>query len=246
MPADECYMPLHVGNAGKASIGYQGDDTGDNISTKNSSFCELTGLYWAWKNLDAEYIGMAHYRRHFAKSWLPLSIEAKRRSVIGATEIAKLLEESDVIMPTKRRYWIETTRSQYEHAHNPQDLAIAETIVHEKYPGYVESFNRVMNMTSGHRFNMFIMRQDLFRSYCEWLFDILFELERRADTSDYNKHNSRIFGFVGERLMDVWLDANKINYVEHSVLFMERQNWLVKIKDFLLRKINGGVDFRKE
>lgn len=57
---------LLVGAEGKEyDFGYQRDDTGDNISAKNSSFCELTGLYWAWKNVDADYIGLVHYRRHF-------------------------------------------------------------------------------------------------------------------------------------------------------------------------------------
>lgn len=66
MPEDGCYLPLQVGKAGKEALGYQGDDTGDNISEKNPYYCELTGLYWAWKNLDAEYIGLVHYRRYFA------------------------------------------------------------------------------------------------------------------------------------------------------------------------------------
>ena len=63
---NELYMPLQVGKAiAKVDLGFQGDDTGDNISAKNPNYCELTGLYWAWKNLDADYIGLAHYRRHF-------------------------------------------------------------------------------------------------------------------------------------------------------------------------------------
>ena len=51
MPSDKMYLPLHVGSAGKESIGYQRDDDGENISSLNPYFCELTGLYWAWKNL---------------------------------------------------------------------------------------------------------------------------------------------------------------------------------------------------
>ncbi|MBQ7883295.1 MAG: DUF4422 domain-containing protein [Phascolarctobacterium sp.] len=68
MPEDEVYLPLHVGRDGKEDLGYMGDNTGDNISDKNASYCELTGLYWAWKNLDCEYIGLCHYRRYFGKS----------------------------------------------------------------------------------------------------------------------------------------------------------------------------------
>ena len=75
MPEDSMYLPVHVGAAGKAGIGYQRDDTGKNISDKNPNFCELTGLYWAWKNLKADYVGLAHYRRH---SQAGNALEAKR------------------------------------------------------------------------------------------------------------------------------------------------------------------------
>ena len=65
MPSDKLYLPVHVGAAGKESIGYQRDDEGDNISNLNPYFCELTGFYWAWKNLKEDYIGLVHYRRLF-------------------------------------------------------------------------------------------------------------------------------------------------------------------------------------
>ena len=64
-PDDPVYMPIHVGKKGKASIGLPGDDTGDNISDRNPAYCELTGVYWAWKNLKADYVGLVHYRRYF-------------------------------------------------------------------------------------------------------------------------------------------------------------------------------------
>ena len=65
MPNDSIYLPVQVGTENKESLGYQPDNDGENISSKNPYFCELTGLYWAWKNLDADYIGLSHYRRHF-------------------------------------------------------------------------------------------------------------------------------------------------------------------------------------
>ena len=41
---DKTYLPLHVGKAGKETLGYMGDDTGDHISEKNPVYCELTGV----------------------------------------------------------------------------------------------------------------------------------------------------------------------------------------------------------
>ena len=65
MPKDSCYLPIHVGKEEKKDIGYIGDNTGENISKKNPYYCELTGMYWAWKNLNSDYVGLVHYRRHF-------------------------------------------------------------------------------------------------------------------------------------------------------------------------------------
>ena len=86
---------------------------------------------------------------------------------------------------------------------------------------------------------MFVMKKEYFRQYCEWLFDILFELEKRLDISDYSENDARVFGFVSERLLDVWIDTNQLDYRNLSVEFMEKQNWLKKGGNFLLRKINN-------
>ena len=68
MPQDkELYLPIHVGCEGKKDLGFQGDNTGDNISVLNPYYCELTGLYWAWKNLECDYLGLVHYRRYFTE-----------------------------------------------------------------------------------------------------------------------------------------------------------------------------------
>lgn len=56
-PSDSIYLPLHVGKVDKKDLGLNGDDTGDNISAKNASYCELTGLYWAWKTYRKIILG---------------------------------------------------------------------------------------------------------------------------------------------------------------------------------------------
>ena len=244
MPDDEIYLPLHVGAEGKKDaegndldFGYAKDNTGDNISKKNPNYCELTGLYWAWKNLDADYIGLAHYRRHFSSSRITFD---KKQKVITKAELEKALSGYEVIVPKPRNYWIETNYSQYAHAHHAIDLDTTRTILAERYPTYVAAFDKSMKRTVGHRFNMFIMTRERLSEYCTWLFDVLFELERRLDISSYSKNDSRVFGFVSERLLDVWLETNAVRYREMGYVFMEKQNWFVKGYRFISRKLARG------
>lgn len=236
MPDDPVYLPLHVGKAGKEDLGYIGDDTGDNISGKNANYCELTGLYWVWKNLKADYVGLAHYRRHFSNGKL---FGDKMVRVIGGEELEAELKECDVLLPRPRNYWIETNYSQYAHAHHAIDLDKTREILAERHPEYLAAYDASMKRTKGHRFNMFIMKRDKFDAYCTWLFDILFELEKRLDISTYSKNDARVFGFVSERLLDVWIETNGIHYKNMPYVFMEKQNWIDKGIRFLKRKLEN-------
>lgn len=235
MPDDEIYLPMQVGAEGKTVLGYgfTPDNTGDNISERNVNYCELTGLYWAWKNLDHEYIGLVHYRRHFAAH---RCIKDKGQ-ILSGLQISAMLDENDVLLPIKRNYWIETNYSQYAHAHHAVDLDTTKEIIAERYPDYIGAYDIVMKRTMGHRFNMFVMKCEIMDSYCTWLFDILLELEKRLDISDYSENDRRVFGFVAERLMDVWLERNKVRYKDIPYIFLENENWLKKGTRFVLRKI---------
>lgn len=239
MPVDSIYLPVHVGAEGKEDLGYTKDNTGDNISVENPNYCELTGMYWAWKNLRADYMGLCHYRRYFAHKKHGNSIEAKKKAVLSTTDYEKLLEDCDCLLPTKRNYYIETVRSQYEHAHNKRDLDIMEQVVREKFPDYSSTFAEVMARRQLHILNMFVMKWELFDKYCQFLFAVLFEVERRIDISKYDKNEARVFGFLGERLFDVWLEKNRIAYQEVPVVFLEHINWFYKGGSFLKRKFVG-------
>ena len=235
MPADDIYLPLHVGKEGKADIGFIGDNTGDNISNKNANYCELTGLYWAWKNLPAEYIGLCHYRRYFTRS-NPCSCSKKKQVILTKAEWEELINEHPIIVPDKRKYYIETNRSHYNHSHYAKDLDMTEKIIQEKYPQYSEAFTKVMERTWAHMFNMFVMRRDYFDEYNNWLFDVLQKLEKRTDITDYDAVEARIYGYISELLLDVWLETNQLEYYEQNVVFLEPQNWLKKGGTFLKRK----------
>ncbi len=97
-----------------------------------------------------------------------------------------------------------------------------------------------MKSTSGHRFNMMVMKRPLLDDYCTWLFGVLSELERRLDISSYSDYDRRVFGFVAERLLDVYIVARSVNYVEMPVLHLESQHWPRKIASFLNRKYKKG------
>lgn len=237
MPNDDVYLPIHVGREGKADLGYIGDNTGDNISAKNANYCELTGLYWAWKNLKCDYIGLCHYRRYFAsKSMHTNNAEKKKAVILHRADYEKLLQEYDVILPQKRNYYIETMRSQYEHAHNKRDLDETERIVAELHPEYSEAFVKVMGRTKLHILNMFVMKKALFDEYCSWLFSILFELEKRIEVTNYSQYEARVFGFISERLFNVWLEKQQLKIKEVPVVNLEKVNWVRKVYKFLKRK----------
>lgn len=237
MPKDKLYLPLQVGAEGKDSIGYKRDDEGKNISSKNLYFCELTGIYWAWKNLDADYIGLAHYRRHFA--FKKTNKKDLFSSVLTLKEANEILKETDIIVPNKRRYYIENLYSHYEHTMYVEPLDITREIISKKYPKYLEEFDKLKKRRSAHMFNMFIMKKDKLDEYCTWLFDILFELEKKVDSKKYDNFHARFYGRVSELLLDVWINTNGYSYKEVKVISMEKVNWWKKGTSFLKAKFLG-------
>lgn len=238
MSDDPVYLYLSVGDALRPAPipGTVPDSTGENISLKNASFCELTGLYWIWKNLDEDILGLCHYRRYFAQSRFG---DRKARILTGARARA-LMADTPVLLPKKRHYWIETNYSQYAHAHHAIDLDKTREILAQAYPDYLPAFDAVMGRTSGHRFNMLLMRADVLDAYCTWLFDVLFRLEGCLDISGYSPSDRRVFGYISERLLDVWLETNGVSYRELPVVNLENQHWLKKGTAFVLRKLRGG------
>ena len=236
MPNDSMYFPLYVGAFGKEDIGISRDDVGRNISKKNPFFCELTGLYWAWHNLDAEYKGLVHYRRHF-------SYRKKGKnsfdSVLVQSELEELLKETDVILPKKRNYYIDSLYSHYKHTLYVEPLDVTGRIIEEKYPDYLPYFNDLKRRRSAHMFNIFIMKSEIFDGYCTWLFDILFELEKRIDGFNYDTFHSRFYGRISELLLDVYINKNCISYKEINFIYMEKVNKVKKIVSFFKAKFFG-------
>lgn len=239
-PTDSVYLPLHVGAEGKEQFGFTPDNTGDNISSKNPYYCELTGLYWAWKNLDADYIGLVHYRRYFSVAKkIPKTEDEKFKIVLDSTQIESLLKDNDIVLPKNRNYYIETIYNHYKHTMYIEPLDLTGEILKEKYPEYYPAFENLKHTTKLHAFNMFIMKKDKLNEYCEWLFDILGLLETKVDSSQYSDFHKRFYGRISERLLDVWLYTKKYSFKEIPVIDMQNINWKNKIKSFLVAKFTG-------
>ena len=252
---DELYLPLMAGAAGMpeaATSGYIRDDSGDNISDRNAWFCELTGLYWMWKNSDADNIGLCHYRRYFARK-KELSFRNRVRVVRGSgspfeyalryEEASSLMDRYPVVLPRPRKYYIESNYSQFAHSHGASALNETKRIIYKKYPEYAEAYEKVMAKTTGHRFNMFIMRKTLLDRYCSWLFDILFELEKSVTSGEVGNipDSRRLYGHVSERLLDVWMEKEGCGYYEIPYVFIGKEHFVRKAAAMVMRKIRAKI-----
>lgn len=236
-PKDEIYLPIHVGAEGKEALGYQKDNEGENISTLNPYFCELTGVYWAWKNLDAQYIGLDHYRRYFSAN--PVKYKDGidiNKYVLNKKEVEKYLERADILVPKKRNYYIETLYNHYANTLDGSHLDKTRDIIGELSPEYLSSFDKVMKQRGGYMFNMFIMKKEYLDEYCSWMFLILFELQNRIDVKDLTTFEARLFGRVSELLFNVWLE--KTGYKVEEVPYFDafEVDWFKKGGAFLKAK----------
>lgn len=232
-PNEKIYSPLLVG-ANKNIIEYSGeyytDNKGDNISDKNGNYCELTGLYWIWKNYKkSDFVGLVHYRRYFFKK----RFSNKMKDIYNNEEINKIMKENDIILANKKYAIDGNNYKDYKEHHHINDLDMCRKIIEKKYPKYIKAFDVVMDRDYLYPFNMFVMNKDLMNEYCEWLFDILYDLEKNIDISKYDNYNSRIYGFLAERLFNIWIEYKKlkiktcfVNNIESNVLMEHIQNFI--------------------
>lgn len=234
LPRHPFFLPIQAGAALHDRIaGYQPDDEGDNISLKNPHFCELTCHYWAWKNLkDVDIVGLNHYRRYFdfAKR-LPM-FSADKRFVDAKTflkaeyrfpNLEAMLRKHDIILPTARHWRVSNTQ-QYYNYHIAKDWETLRQIVRERHPEYMLAFEKTMDRgNTAVGYNMFITHWDIFDRYSQWLFDILFEVERRVPPVD-DPVQSRIYGYMSERLINVFCAHHHLR-IRHIPLVMPIDNF---------------------
>jgi hypothetical protein len=164
------------------------------------------------------------------------------QSVLTEDEATALLTRADIVVPKKRRYYIESLYSHYAHTLDGSHLDLAKKIVGEKYPEYMSELARVYERSWGYMFNMAIFPKEYLDEYCTWLFDILGELEKEIDVDGLDAFSARLFGRVSEILFNVWIlkkQGEGLSVVECNVIDMEPINWPKKIMGFLQAKFFG-------
>lgn len=201
VPADDFYLPIHVGHArNPIDLGYQTDDQGENISALNHSYCELTALYWAWKNLDVDYVGLSHYRRYFRGT----QVGPNGKKILSASEARELMSKYDLVLAKPRNYFIETIESHYRNGHYGSDLEILREEIADRSPQFLDAYDQVFSGRQLSLYNMMIMSREQFDDYCIWLFDLLDRVSKRIDNESRTAYQQRTFGYLGERLLNVW------------------------------------------
>lgn len=220
--ANGLYQPLHVGRAlATADLGMPGDDTGDHISGRNGDYCELTALYWIWRNVrDLDYVGLCHYRRvpwwgvipalpqsatqpnnFFSIPQVPYGDLAQGMTLALAAGMAA---GADMLLP--RKVTLIPMRDQWVRYHDGAIFDLALRVLLRRHPDFAEAAAAALAASAYHLWNMFFMRRELFDGYAAWLFGLLFELEETARRDRPELWQPRMAGFLAERLFNIYLE----------------------------------------
>lgn len=245
------YIPVRCGAIydEKANSSILGDDTGDNISEKRMSYCELTVQYWAWKNVKADYYGLCHYRRYIGFSDKRYSTGKSEKDngcvcekylydesipekhSLFEEKMASEIKNYDMIIVEPIR--LTDSRSNYAAMkaspdyHNMQDVDFCISTIKKKYPEMSKAVDKYMfRSKKSWLYNCWIMNKELFTQYSEWLFDILSEVEENVDSKYYSQQMLRTPGTLGERLFGIFVTyikmQNKYRIAEKQLVFFDK------------------------
>ena len=199
-----------------------GDDEGDNISSQNPFWSELTALYWIWKNVDADWYGLMHYRRMltFRKNKILngtfSKLDENTLHYFGWTEkqVNECLESYDVmtapalpVHPPGLPEQIMTVAEYYHRAHHGADLESITERVKRDWPDFYLPLIDCLSRTSMVTGNLVVMRHPYFQDYCSFLFGVLLPESQQRSLAHYTPYQQRVWGFLAERLTQAWLIA---------------------------------------
>ena len=207
-------LPLYVSYVAEGLIS---DGSGENISQLNPYFCELTVLYWIWKNYKCDFVGLYHYRRYLTYTPDNAMLQPRNQLEVDITEdniqhltsinqleaLRKMLNVFEVIIPRKFTQ-LPSVSVLYQGLHEPAPWLAFLRVIKRKYPNQswaVDFFNTSKSTTVC---NMFVTNWNIFDAYCQDLFDITTEVFKELG-SPYSSRDNRYPGFLAERFLGFWL-----------------------------------------
>lgn len=231
-PLPNCYKWVQVNAAqnGEWDNYYHDNDFCDNISVKNDSYCELTALYQLWKHSNADIKGLCHYRRFFGKStgisineYLEESLKrgVLAHKVINEKRIKHLLKNNDIIVTHKLCPFPLTAFEDLERFVYLEDIRSMITVINCYYPDYCEALYDTLESLHISYCNMFISSNSLFDQYCDWLFGVIGHIEKETDISGYDKGHKRLFGYLAEVLLNVYIKKHHLVTSEVDILTLD-------------------------
>lgn len=159
------YIPIFVGGGKEYahSINSLSDDKGDDhISLKNPTFCELTALYWVWKNdKKSDYIGLNHYRRYF--------LSDVSGQILTSSEINSLMSKCDIVLSSRIRFKSSVRMHLYRTSCHVKDIKLMERVIRKIHPQYSTVLYKYLEGNVMSYANMFIMSKNNLDKYCESL-----------------------------------------------------------------------------
>lgn len=226
------FIPVRCGAVydQRKHIKMQGDNTGDNISEKRMSYCELTVQYWAWKNQKADYYGLCHYRRYlsfsdeefpsqegFVFERRPIPTSADIYGLNDTAHMTKEIEKYDVIISN----WINikdmlrvfppvSNAYEFWRCHVPCYVPIEvidtiDVIIDEMFPQYTKAKNDYFDQDKHLGYNLYVMKKEYFNEMCTFEFGVMAELERRMDKELIERYTERVCGFTFEILYSIYI-----------------------------------------
>ena len=230
------YVPIHAGKASYNSeddwhTGYLpelGDNTGDNISSKNYFYSELTAMYWVWKNDKSDpedIVGLNHYRRYFQSlnSAGNLMTEEDMRNIIFDRGFNFIINGYNTNVPDPTRLSTDCIYCGYQQQHNIKDLDNAIQAIHEMFPDVAGRMEYELKHSGVCSYcNMLITTKKHFDEYASFLFPVLQYVEDRIKYNSYvnAQHDGwRVPGYVAERLMRPWILAKGYSAEQGEELF---------------------------
>lgn len=260
------YVPVRCGAVfdEQNTMNILGDDTGENISDRRMSFCEFTVQYWAWKNIEADYYGLCHYRRYLSFSEKHFKTDEytmvhvpvltpnckKKFGLLDKTNMEKLISEYDIITSeyapvekipiisqqhnSVRDLWEDHSGIFFEKS----TIELLFDLIDRFSPEFSQSAREYFAGNLHRGFNCFIMKKELFYRLCEFQFPILFEVEKRINTIGYTQTMLRTPAFLGEMMYGIFIyhvqKKEKLRVKELQLLFFANTE-----------KIQGHFDLAK-